>query len=314
MMEPDEFDMAGFAVGRRRAPRPDRRRPREGRRRGDRPGLERRRTRTGSRWCGACSSAPASRPRRRPRRAGRRVRGGRAAGADPHLRRRGAAADRHPRRARDGAHHRRRHPRQPGRPLPDGLGAEIDLSSWERPAVFTWLASLGVDEDEMRRVFNLGLGYAVGGRRTSRPNWRCGRWSRRASGLGGGPAGRGRRSHPAVRVGVLISGTGSNLQALIDDAGIDVACVVSDRPQAPGLERRGAGRHRVAGDGRRGGDRGLPRTARGGAGGAGRLHADPVAGVRAPLLRPHHERAPVAAAGVPGRARGRATRWSTACA
>ena len=40
-----------------------------------------------------------------------------------------------------------------------------------------------------------------------------------------------------MRVGVLISGTGSNLQALIDDAGIDVACVVSDRAQAAGLER-----------------------------------------------------------------------------
>jgi phosphoribosylformylglycinamidine cyclo-ligase len=47
------------------------------------------------------------------------------------------------------------------RPLPAGLGAEIDLSSWERPAVFGWLASLGVEEDEMRRVFNLGLGYAA---------------------------------------------------------------------------------------------------------------------------------------------------------
>ena len=47
------------------------------------------------------------------------------------------------------------------RPLPPGLGAEIDLGSWERPAVFTWLASLGVEEDEMRRVFNLGLGYAA---------------------------------------------------------------------------------------------------------------------------------------------------------
>jgi phosphoribosylformylglycinamidine cyclo-ligase len=35
----------------------------------------------------------------------------------------------------------------------------IDLSSWERPAVFGWLASLGVEEDEMRRVFNLGVGY-----------------------------------------------------------------------------------------------------------------------------------------------------------
>ncbi len=47
------------------------------------------------------------------------------------------------------------------RPLPDGLGVEIDLDSWERPAVFAWLASLGVEEDEMRRVFNLGLGFAV---------------------------------------------------------------------------------------------------------------------------------------------------------
>jgi phosphoribosylformylglycinamidine cyclo-ligase len=47
------------------------------------------------------------------------------------------------------------------RPLPQGLGAEIELASWQRPAVFGWLASLGVEEDEMRRVFNLGLGYAA---------------------------------------------------------------------------------------------------------------------------------------------------------
>lgn len=47
------------------------------------------------------------------------------------------------------------------RPLRAGLAAEIELGSWERPAVFGWLASLGVDEDEMRRVFNLGLGYAA---------------------------------------------------------------------------------------------------------------------------------------------------------
>ena len=47
------------------------------------------------------------------------------------------------------------------RQLPAGLGAEVDLASWERPAVFGWLASLGVDEDEMRQVFNLGLGFAA---------------------------------------------------------------------------------------------------------------------------------------------------------
>jgi phosphoribosylglycinamide formyltransferase 1 len=40
-----------------------------------------------------------------------------------------------------------------------------------------------------------------------------------------------------VRVGVLISGTGSNLQALIDDPQIDVACVVSSRDGVAGVER-----------------------------------------------------------------------------
>jgi phosphoribosylglycinamide formyltransferase-1 len=40
-----------------------------------------------------------------------------------------------------------------------------------------------------------------------------------------------------LSVGVLISGTGSNLQALIDDREIDVACVVSSTPDAAGLAR-----------------------------------------------------------------------------
>ncbi len=44
------------------------------------------------------------------------------------------------------------------RVVPDGLRAEIDWSSWQRPAVFEWLAR-HVAEDELRRVFNLGIGY-----------------------------------------------------------------------------------------------------------------------------------------------------------
>ena len=40
-----------------------------------------------------------------------------------------------------------------------------------------------------------------------------------------------------MKVGVLISGTGTNLQALIDDPGIDIACVVSSRADAGGLDR-----------------------------------------------------------------------------
>jgi phosphoribosylformylglycinamidine cyclo-ligase len=50
-------------------------------------------------------------------------------------------------------------PGNAARPLPAGVGMRIDLSTWERPAVFGWLASLGVEEEEMRRVFNLGVGY-----------------------------------------------------------------------------------------------------------------------------------------------------------
>jgi phosphoribosylformylglycinamidine cyclo-ligase len=42
--------------------------------------------------------------------------------------------------------------------LPDGLAAEIDWSAWRRPPVFEWLAR-HVAEDELRRVFNLGIGY-----------------------------------------------------------------------------------------------------------------------------------------------------------
>ena len=44
------------------------------------------------------------------------------------------------------------------RALPEGLRAEIDWDAWERPPVFAWLAR-HVAEDELRRVFNLGIGY-----------------------------------------------------------------------------------------------------------------------------------------------------------
>ena len=42
------------------------------------------------------------------------------------------------------------------------LGARLDVSSWEEPAVFPLIRSLGnVPEDEMRRVFNLGAGFCA---------------------------------------------------------------------------------------------------------------------------------------------------------
>jgi phosphoribosylformylglycinamidine cyclo-ligase len=47
------------------------------------------------------------------------------------------------------------------RVLPDGVGAVIDPASWERPVVFAWLAGHGVPEAELRRVFNIGIGYCA---------------------------------------------------------------------------------------------------------------------------------------------------------
>jgi phosphoribosylformylglycinamidine cyclo-ligase len=46
------------------------------------------------------------------------------------------------------------------RVVPDGLRIELDWEAWERPPVFAWLAR-HVDEDELRRVFNLGIGWCA---------------------------------------------------------------------------------------------------------------------------------------------------------
>jgi phosphoribosylformylglycinamidine cyclo-ligase len=47
------------------------------------------------------------------------------------------------------------------RVLPEGLTAELDWASWDRPAVFGWLAERGVAEEELRRVFNCGIGMCA---------------------------------------------------------------------------------------------------------------------------------------------------------
>ena len=47
------------------------------------------------------------------------------------------------------------------RVLPDGVEARIDWDAWERPPVFAWLAEQGVEEEELRRVFNCGIGFCA---------------------------------------------------------------------------------------------------------------------------------------------------------
>ncbi len=48
-----------------------------------------------------------------------------------------------------------------GRAVPDGLAAELDLSSWPTGPVIKWLHSLGVGHDELLKTFNCGLGMVV---------------------------------------------------------------------------------------------------------------------------------------------------------
>ena len=46
------------------------------------------------------------------------------------------------------------------RVVPDGLGLDIDASSWRLPPVFEWLRREGnVAHEEMWRTFNCGIGF-----------------------------------------------------------------------------------------------------------------------------------------------------------
>ena len=46
--------------------------------------------------------------------------------------------------------------------LPEGLTVDVDYSAWERPEIFKNIAKYGnVSEDEMRNVFNLGIGFCL---------------------------------------------------------------------------------------------------------------------------------------------------------
>ncbi len=48
------------------------------------------------------------------------------------------------------------------RALPEGMGAEIAVASWDEPALFRLIRDAGrVPEDDMRRTFNLGVGMIL---------------------------------------------------------------------------------------------------------------------------------------------------------
>ncbi len=48
------------------------------------------------------------------------------------------------------------------RVLPDGMGVQIDLDSWDLPPVFQWLAATGgMQSSELLKTFNCGIGMVL---------------------------------------------------------------------------------------------------------------------------------------------------------
>ncbi|KAI5065267.1 hypothetical protein GOP47_0019962 [Adiantum capillus-veneris] len=46
--------------------------------------------------------------------------------------------------------------------FPKGLGASVDFGSWQVPPIFKWLKKVGgINDAEMRRTFNMGIGMVI---------------------------------------------------------------------------------------------------------------------------------------------------------
>ncbi len=79
------------------------------------------------------------------------------------------------------------------RVIPDGLGAEIDTGTWARPNVFNVIQHWGaVPDDEMYRVFNMGIGYLA---------------VVASDGIDAVVDAFGTRGHPTHRIGTIVGGS-----------------------------------------------------------------------------------------------------------
>ncbi|KAI2668818.1 Trifunctional purine biosynthetic protein adenosine-3 [Labeo rohita] len=158
------------------------------------------------------------------------------------------------------------------RVLPSELAVELDASRWRIPAVFSWLQQEGgLSEDEMSRTFNCGLGAVLvvskqDAQRVLRllqaqeEAWIVGSLAHKQPGaeavvirnlerslkdspgcspdtsaLQNGAHHGEHASRKRTRVAVLISGTGTNLQALMEQvkkpsSSAEIVVVISNRP------------------------------------------------------------------------------------
>uniref|UniRef100_G3PMH8 Trifunctional purine biosynthetic protein adenosine-3 n=1 Tax=Gasterosteus aculeatus aculeatus TaxID=481459 RepID=G3PMH8_GASAC len=156
------------------------------------------------------------------------------------------------------------------RVLPQDLAVDLDASRWSIPPVFSWIHKEGgLSEEEMARTFNCGLGavlvVAPEDAQTVlcqfKPNeeaWIVGSLVHKQQGAKQvvvrnlkhrlqvgrtAPSGdNGEMPRKRTRVAVLISGTGTNLQALIEQAkhpssSAEIVVVISNRPGVLGLKK-----------------------------------------------------------------------------
>ena len=158
------------------------------------------------------------------------------------------------------------------RVLPENMGVVLDASAWNVQPIFGWLAAIGgINKEEMLRTFNCGIGAilicsekdkdeVLNQLKTENPKvigYVCNRtdsqdrvdvknfeealeleMKRHV------PDVVARLSKPLKRVGVLISGTGTNLQSLIEASrdptqqiGAEIVIVISNKPGVEGLKR-----------------------------------------------------------------------------
>ncbi|XP_029794888.1 trifunctional purine biosynthetic protein adenosine-3 [Suricata suricatta] len=161
------------------------------------------------------------------------------------------------------------------RVLPEKFGVDLDAQTWRIPRIFSWLQQEGhLSEDEMARTFNCGVGAALvvapdmtewvlrDVKRQGEEGWVIGKVVARPTGsprvkikhlietmqVNGSAFENGILKNEfcvqlkKARVAVLISGTGSNLQALIDSTREPSSCahivvVISNKAGVAGLDK-----------------------------------------------------------------------------
>lgn len=131
--------------------------------------------------------------------------------------------------------------------MKEGLTARIETASFPRPPIFGLIAREGaVSERDMYNTFNMGVGLVL-----AVPKEEVGLAKdilpRRGAGLCHRVCGRGRRGRgtgmSGKRIAVLVSGGGTNLQALLDAQargeirGGEIVAVLSSKEGAYALER-----------------------------------------------------------------------------